>query len=182
MQQKKIYSLYIKYRHLCYMFLEFTLNGMEFLRGKKRTLSPDPPEEPLRKVIRRGSVQESARGNAINRQRKRGIDRHDGARGGTRGRKMPKQNGTRRHGRARRTRVDRLNNSCLGILGRFSDTVRPIHDGSGRFSDTVRPIHDGSVRAIRRPRDALVPSGASGEGQEFDTYNGGTIIKFNMSM
>ncbi|XP_045211752.2 uncharacterized protein LOC123563178 isoform X2 [Mercenaria mercenaria] len=165
MQQKKIYSLYIKYRHLCYMFLEFTLNGMEFLRGKKRTLSPDPPEEPLRKVIRRGSVQES-----------------DGARGGTRGRKMPKQNGTRRHGRARRTRVDRLNNSCLGILGRFSDTVRPIHDGSGRFSDTVRPIHDGSVRAIRRPRDALVPSGASGEGQEFDTYNGGTIIKFNMSM
>ncbi|XP_053385824.1 uncharacterized protein LOC123563178 isoform X5 [Mercenaria mercenaria] len=149
MQQKKIYSLYIKYRHLCYMFLEFTLNGMEFLRGKKRTLSPDPPEEPLRKVIRRGSVQESARGNAINRQRKRGIDRHDGARGGTRGRKMPKQNGTRRH---------------------------------GRFSDTVRPIHDGSVRAIRRPRDALVPSGASGEGQEFDTYNGGTIIKFNMSM
>ncbi|XP_045211753.2 uncharacterized protein LOC123563178 isoform X3 [Mercenaria mercenaria] len=163
MQQKKIYSLYIKYRHLCYMFLEFTLNGMEFLRGKKRTLSPDPPEEPLRKVIRRGSVQESARGNAINRQRKRGIDRHDGARGGTRGRKMPKQNGTRRH-------------------GRFSDTVRPIHDGSGRFSDTVRPIHDGSVRAIRRPRDALVPSGASGEGQEFDTYNGGTIIKFNMSM
>ncbi|XP_053385831.1 uncharacterized protein LOC123563178 isoform X6 [Mercenaria mercenaria] len=146
MQQKKIYSLYIKYRHLCYMFLEFTLNGMEFLRGKKRTLSPDPPEEPLRKVIRRGSVQES-----------------DGARGGTRGRKMPKQNGTRRH-------------------GRFSDTVRPIHDGSGRFSDTVRPIHDGSVRAIRRPRDALVPSGASGEGQEFDTYNGGTIIKFNMSM
>ncbi|XP_053385820.1 uncharacterized protein LOC123563178 isoform X4 [Mercenaria mercenaria] len=121
MQQKKIYSLYIKYRHLCYMFLEFTLNGMEFLRGKKRTLSPDPPEEPLRKVIRRGSVQESARGNAINRQRKRGIDRHDGARGGTRGRKMPKQNGTRRHGRARRTRgrVDRLNNfmswpNCIG--------------------------------------------------------------------